>query len=129
LVKFKKLAGGGYFKIANQSVAPALTRLGYSKKQIKEVVEYIVGTSSIEDAPHINWESLSAKGFMDIDLEKLEKVLPSVFELKHAFNVFTFGEEVLQRIGFTEDQYTAWDFNLLKELGFTQAQINEANDH
>ncbi len=129
LVKFKKLAGGGYFKIANQSVAPALTRLGYSKKQIKEVVEYIVGTSSIEDAPHINWESLSAKGFMDVDLEKLEKVLPSVFELKHAFNVFTFGEEVLQRIGFTEDQYTAWDFNLLKELGFTQAQINEANDH
>ncbi len=129
LVKFKKLAGGGYFKIVNQSLAPALTNLGYSKEQLKEVVDYIVGTNSIEDAPHINRESLAAKGFSDEDLEKLERALPSVFELRHAFNVFTFGEETLQRIGFTEDQYTGWEFNLLKELGFTSAQITEANDH
>ena len=76
LVKFKKLAGGGYFKIANQSVAPALDHLGYDDEQIKDVVEYIVGTSSIDGAPHINRESLTAKGFEDEDLAKLEKALP-----------------------------------------------------
>jgi ribonucleoside-diphosphate reductase alpha chain len=129
LVKFKKLAGGGYFKIANQSVAPALRHLGYDEGQIKDVVEYIVGTSSIDGAPHINRETLTAKGFDDEDLAKLEKALPSVFELKHAFNVFTFGEATLQRLGFEVDEYTGWDFNLLKALGFSSKEINEANDH
>jgi len=128
LVKFKKLAGGGYFKIANQSVAPALTRLGYDDAQIKGVVEYIVGTSSLDGAPHINRETLTGKGFSDEDLDKLEKALPSVFELRHAFNVFTFGEQTLQRLGFGVDEYTGWDFNLLKALGFSSQQIREAND-
>jgi ribonucleoside-diphosphate reductase alpha chain len=129
LVKFKKLAGGGYFKIANQSVAPALRHLGYDEDQIKDVVEYIVGTSSIDGAPHINRETLTERGFEDEDLAKLEKALPSVFELKHAFNVFTFGEQTLQRLGFGVDEYTSWDFNLLKALGFTSKEIDEANDH
>jgi ribonucleoside-diphosphate reductase alpha chain len=129
LVKFKKLAGGGYFKIANQSVAPALRHLGYEEDQIKDVVEYIVGTSSIDRAPHINRETLMDKGFDDEDLAKLEKALPAVFELKHAFNVFTFGESTLQRLGFGVDEYTSWEFNLLKALGFTSGEISEANDH
>jgi ribonucleoside-diphosphate reductase alpha chain len=129
LVKFKKLAGGGYFKIANQSVAPALRHLGYDEGQIKDVVEYIVGTSSLDDAPHINRETLAAKGFTDEDLDKVEKALPAIFELRHAFNVFTFGEETLQRLGFGVDEYTGWEFNLLKALGFTSKEINEANDH
>jgi ribonucleoside-diphosphate reductase alpha chain len=129
LVKFKKLAGGGYFKIANQSVAPALRHLGYDPGQIKDIVEYIVGTSSIDDAPHINRETLLEKGFDEEDLDKLEKTLPSVFELKHAFNVFTFGEPTLQRLGFGVDEYTGWEFNLLKALGFSSKQIGEANDH
>jgi ribonucleoside-diphosphate reductase alpha chain len=129
LVKFKKLAGGGYFKIANQSVAPSLRHLGYEEGQIKDVVEYIVGTSSIDGAPHINRETLTDKGFDDEDLAKLEKALPAVFELKHAFNVFTFGESTLQRLGFGVDEYTGWEFNLLKALGFTPAEIGEANDH
>ncbi len=129
LVKFKKLAGGGYFKIANQSVAPALTRLGYTPGQIKEVVEYIVGTSSLEGAPHINRETLEAKGFDDADLDAVEKALPAVFELRHAFNVFTFGEATLQRLGFGIDEYTGWDFNLLRALGFSTSEIAEANDH
>ncbi len=128
LVKFKKLAGGGYFKIVNQSVAPALTRLGYDIHQIHDIVEYIVGTSSIEGAPHINTESLLEKGFSEEDLIKLQATLPGVFELKHAFNVFTFGEETLQRLGFTVDEYTSWDFDLLRALGFTREQIAEAND-
>ncbi len=129
LVKFKKLAGGGYFKIANQSVAPALRHLAYEEGQITDVVEYIVGTSSIDGAPHINRETLMDKGFDDEDLAKLEKALPAVFELKHAFNVFTFGESTLQRLGFGVDEYTGWEFNLLKALGFTSAEIGEANDH
>jgi ribonucleoside-diphosphate reductase alpha chain len=70
LIKFKKLAGGGYFKIVNQSVAPALTRLGYAPDEIKAIVEYIVGTSSISGAPHINEESLKQLGFNDEDLVK-----------------------------------------------------------
>jgi ribonucleoside-diphosphate reductase alpha chain len=129
LVKFKKLAGGGYFKIVNQSVAPALTHLGYSPDQISEIVTYIVGTSSIEGAPHINTDTLLEKGFSEEDILKLQAALPSVFELKHAFNVFTFGEETLQRLGLSVDEYTSWDFDLLRALGFTRAQITEANDH
>lgn len=129
LVKFKKLAGGGYFKIVNQSVAPALVRLGYTPEQITDILTYIVGTSSIEGAPHINTESLIEKGFTEEDILKLQAALPSVFELKHAFNVFTFGEETLQRIGFEVDDYTGWDFDLLRALGFSKAEITEANDH
>ena len=129
LVKFKKLAGGGYFKIVNQSVAPALTRLGYSAEQIQDVLRYIVGTSSVDGAPHINVESLTELGFDREDIAKLEATLPAVFELKHAFNVFTFGEETLQRLGFDVDEYTSWEFDLLRALGFTRSQIAEANDH
>ena len=129
LVKFKKLAGGGYFKIVNQSVAPALTKLGYAPEQIRDIVRYIVGTSSIDGAPHINRESLSAKGFTQEDLEKLEATLPAVFELKHAFNVFTFGEAAMQRLGFEVDEYTSFDFDMLRALGFTRQQVTEANDH
>ncbi len=129
LVKFKKLAGGGYFKIVNQSVAPALDRLGYTDAQIKEMVQSIVGTSSIEGAPHINRETLLEKGFTDEDLTKLAAALPAVFELKHAFNVFTFGEDTMTRLGFGPDDYASFDFNLLRALGFTQKQIAEANDH
>jgi ribonucleoside-diphosphate reductase alpha chain len=129
LVKFKKLAGGGYFKIVNQSVAPALTNLGYSTDEISDMLTYIVGTSSIEGSPHINTDTLLEKGFSEEDILKLQANLPAVFELKHAFNVFTFGEETMQRLGFTVDDYTSWDFDLLRALGFTKTQITEANDH
>ncbi len=129
LVKFKKLAGGGYFKIVNQSVAPALASLGYKSDQINDVVRYIVGTNSMEGAPHINKLTLAEKGFDSDDLAKLEATLPGVFDLKHAFNVFTFGEPTLQRLGFGVDEYTSWNFDLLKALGFTKEQIARANDH
>ncbi|HUG09204.1 MAG TPA: vitamin B12-dependent ribonucleotide reductase [Acidimicrobiia bacterium] len=129
LVKFKKLAGGGYFKIVNQSVAPALVRLGYSPAEISDIVTYIVGTSSIEGAPHINTDTLLEKGFSEEDILKLQATLPAVFELKHAFNVFTFGEETMARLGFSVDEYTSWEFDLLRALGFTRAQITGANDH
>ncbi|NNF69764.1 MAG: adenosylcobalamin-dependent ribonucleoside-diphosphate reductase, partial [Acidimicrobiia bacterium] len=129
LVKFKKLAGGGYFKIVNQSVTPALANLGYSEAQQSEIVTYIVGTSSLDDAPFINSESLSAKGFTAEEIAKIEATLPGVFELKHAFNVFVIGEAALQRLGFEVDEYTSWEFDLLAALGFSRSEITAANDH
>jgi ribonucleoside-diphosphate reductase alpha chain len=128
LVKFKKLAGGGYFKIVNQSVAPALRTLGYAPAQIDEIVRYIVGSSSLQGAPHVNRTTLLDKGFTDEDLQKIEKTLPTVFELKHAFNVFVIGEQTLQRLGFGVDEYTSWDFDLLSALGFSKDQIREAGE-
>ncbi len=129
LVKFKKLAGGGYFKIVNQSVAPALRHLGYAESQIDDVVKYIVGTSSFDGAPGIDRTALLDKGFLDEEIDKLEKTLPTVFELKHAFNVFVVGEAALQRLGFEVNEYTSFDFDLLRALGFSKDQITQANDH
>ncbi len=129
LVKFKKLAGGGYFKIVNQSVTPALRHLGYSDDQVKEIVEYIVGSSSFDGAPHVNREALLSKGLTEADITKLEKALPATFELRFAFNAYSLGTDVMDRLGISADQYTAPDFNLLRELGFTPSQIAEANDH
>ena len=128
LVKFKKLAGGGYFKIANQSVAPALRRLGYRADQIADILTYVVGASSLAGAPHINPESLSARGFTPDDLIRVERALPGAFELGHALNPLTLGEEAMERIGFSEDDYSAPDFDLASALGFTEEQISRAND-
>ncbi len=128
LVKFKKLAGGGYFKIINQSIPPALERLGYNAKQISDIVTYVRGTSSLKAAPHINEDSLKAKGFSEEDLATLEKKLESVFELSQAFNHFTLGAPTLERIGFSRNEFEAPHFNLLKRLGFSEAEINEANE-
>ena len=86
LVKFKKLAGGGYFKIANQSLKPALRNLGYSEQERTDILTYVLGTLSLDGAPHINRESLAAKGFTDADLDRVEAALPGVFELGFAFS-------------------------------------------
>ena len=127
LVKFKKLAGGGYFKIANQSIDPALRTLGYDAAQRKEIVDYVVGTMTLDGAPSINRESLIGKGFNASEVEAIEATLPGVFDLRHAFNVFVVGEEALQRIGFVEDQYTSFEFDLLGALGFSNQEITAAN--
>nr|MDJ0962427.1 vitamin B12-dependent ribonucleotide reductase [Acidimicrobiia bacterium] len=129
LVKFKKLAGGGYFKIANQSIAPALKRLGYSDTTIEQILDYVVGTMSLTRAPHINTATLIAKGFTADDIQKIESVLPGVFELGFAFNQWTLGEDVMQRLGFTPEQYTDPGFNMLRALGFSDSEIVEANDY
>jgi ribonucleoside-diphosphate reductase alpha chain len=129
LVKFKKLAGGGYFKIANQSIAPALSRLGYTDHQVEQIIDYVVGTMSLHRAPHVNTATLIAKGFTADDIEKIEDVLPGVFELGFAFNHWTLGEETMQRLGLLPEQYTDPGFNMLKTLGFSDADIREANDH
>jgi ribonucleoside-diphosphate reductase alpha chain len=129
LVKFKKLAGGGYMKIANQSVAPALKTLRYSESEIQDIMQYVMGTLSLEGAPHINRVSLKSKGFNDEDIAKVEKTLPQVFEISFAFNRWAMGDETMKRLGFTEEQMNDPSFNLLRALGFTKEQIEEANVH
>ena len=130
LVKFKKLAGGGYFKIVNQSVEHALRHLGYSEDQIREIEQFAKGTGTLKGAPHINMATLRAKGFDDEALARIEQALPSAFELQFAFNKYTLGDEFCkERLGFTEEQLADWNFSILRDgLGFTQQQIEEASD-
>ncbi|MFO0876959.1 MAG: vitamin B12-dependent ribonucleotide reductase [Gemmataceae bacterium] len=128
LIKFKKLAGGGYFKIINASIPPALARLGYSQRQIEEIVRYCRGAGTFIGCPHINRDSLKAKGFPDAVLDRLEQQLPSVFELPFAFNRWSIGDDVLTgSIGFTKEQIEAPGFDVLTALGFTRSQIEEAS--
>ncbi len=129
LVKFKKLAGGGYFKIVNQSLKLALNKLGYNKEEVEDIEIYIRGTSSLKNSPQINAESLKAKGFTDEDLQKIEKALLGVFDITFAFTPTAVGEDALKRFGFTPEQYKTPGFNLLKALGFIDSQIEEANIH
>ena len=130
LVKFKKLAGGGYFKIANQSIAPALRNLGYSKAQIDDIVTYVVGRKTLAGAPGINHETLQAKGFDDEALKKIEDSLEGAFDVSFAFNKGILGEDFLKtKLGLTEEQLEDWSFNLLEHLGFKKAEIQEATDY
>lgn len=129
LVKFKKLAGGGYMKIANQSVKPALINLGYAEQEVTDIMRYVMGTLSLEGAPYINRESLRKKGCTDKDIANIEKNLPQVFELPFAFNKWTLGEETMKNLGFTQEQMDDFNLNILKELGFSKDQIEEANTY
>jgi ribonucleoside-diphosphate reductase alpha chain len=127
LVKFKKLSGGGYFKIINQSVPQALRNLKYSENEIEEIVNYAKGHASLKNAPHINFESLAKKGFTPNEIIKLEAALPTAFEIGFVFNAFNLGEECLQRLGFKPEDYNNFEWSLLEALGFTDKQIEEAN--
>jgi len=129
LVKFKKLSGGGYFKIINQSMPAALKKLGYKPEQIDAIVKYAKGTGTLAGAPYINHQSLSLKGFIASEITKLDKAVEGAFEIGFVFNVYTLGEECLKRLGFTPEQFFAPDFSLLHELGFTDAEIDAANDY
>ncbi len=128
LVKFKKLAGGGYFKIANQSLRPALVNLGYEPQQITEILRYVMGTLTLHDAPHINFQSLKALGFTQDELDKIEGTLPGVFEIGFAFSPWALKPETFERLHIPESEWQAPGFNLLKRLGFNTQQINQAND-
>jgi ribonucleoside-diphosphate reductase alpha chain len=130
LVKFKKLAGGGYFKIINQSVPLALKNLGYSRKEINDIVRYAKGSGSLDGCPHINPETLKEKGFTDEKLEAIENALPGSFDIKFAFNHWTLGEEFCKEVlNISEDQLSDHNFDMLRFLGFTREQIQEANDY
>ena len=129
LVKFKKLSGGGYFKIINQSVPAALKNLNYTAEEALAIEQYAVGAASFEKAPFINNQSLAEKGFTPTEIEKLNSVAPAAFEIGFIFNRFTLGDECMQRLGFSEDVYSDWSFNLLEAIGFTEDQIAAANDY
>jgi ribonucleoside-diphosphate reductase alpha chain len=127
LMKFKKLAGGGYMKIANQSIGPALNALGYEANQVTEIINYVIGSMSLESSPYVNKKSLMEKGLSEEDIAKIEAALPGAFEIQHAFNVFVLGEQTLKRLGIPEEEYTSFDFNLLETLGFSRNEIAQAN--
>jgi ribonucleoside-diphosphate reductase alpha chain len=129
LVKFKKLSGGGYFKIINQSVPVALKNLGYNEKEVDGIIKYAVGSGTFAGAPHINHQSLSEKGFIAEEIAKLDKAVASAFEIGFVFNVYALGEECLQRLGFKPEQYYNFEWSLLEALGYTDEQIEAANDY
>ena len=139
LVKFKKLAGGGYFKIANASVKPALEAMGYPPEQMRDILIYLLGTLSV-DVPMVNADGrpvqgttfkswLLDKGLIEADIVKLNDALPGVFEVSFAFNAWTLGDDAMRRMGF--DPETAKSdaaFNLLRELGLSKKQVDALND-
>ncbi len=122
LVKFKKLAGGGYFKIVNESVPEALRRLGYTKQQSEEIVAFVVGTNTLKSAAPINDQALAGKGLTAGEIARVEAQLPKVFELAHAFNAFVIGEEGMKRLGLQAED------DVLRKLGFSEAEIDQSND-
>ena len=129
LVKFKKLSGGGYFKIINQSVPVALRNLGYSEKETASIIKYAVGAATFAGAPFINHQSLSERGFIADEIKKLDAAVSSAFDIAFVFNKYTLGEECLQRLGFTPTQYNNFEWSLLEALGFSEDEIEAANDY
>jgi ribonucleoside-diphosphate reductase alpha chain len=129
LVKFKKLAGGGYFKIINQSVAEALRRLGYAESVIEEIVQYVLGTPSLRGAPYVNETTLRQRGLTDEEIARAQKELPRVLELAQAFTPWTLGEEPFRRLRIDLAKARAPGFDLLRELGFAPEEIRQAQRH
>ncbi len=128
LVKFKKLAGGGYFKIINQSLPPALKKLGYSQEHIHDIITYATGTRTLKQSPFLNHEALRAKGCTPEALERLEASLDGVFEIQFAFNKWILGEKFCRdALGFSDAQLDDPQFNMLNALGFTHEEILAAN--
>ncbi len=129
LVKFKKLAGGGYFKIINQSLPMALRTLGYSQAQIDDIIAYCVGRKTLQGAPSINHDTLRARGFDEAGIARIESALEGSFDITFAFNAWTLGEGYVQeRLGLNAARLGEWNGNLLRALGFTAAEIEAAND-
>ncbi len=130
LVKFKKLAGGGYFKIINRSVPAALEKLGYDSAQIEDIVAYAVGRGTLADAPEINHTALIGHGFGPDEIEKLEAALAGAFDIRFVFNQWTLGEEFCKGVlGIPAEKLADPGFDLLRHLGFTNRQIEAANTH
>lgn len=130
LVKFKKLAGGGYFKIINRAVPEALRVLGYTEAEIGEIEAYAVGHGSLAQAPGVNHTSLKARGFSDAAVAKIEGALGSAFDIKFVFNRWTLGDDIaIDELGFTDEQLNDPAFDMLSALGFEADEISMANEH
>ncbi len=130
LVKFKKLVGGGYFKIVNQSLKPALENLGYGDEQIRDIENYVKGYATLKGCPHINAKSLKEKGFTEKEMLAIEAQLTGIFELKFAFNKFSLGEEFCRKVlGMGDVELNDIEFDMLTALGFNKEQIEQANEY
>ncbi|WP_242920134.1 vitamin B12-dependent ribonucleotide reductase [Pontibacter liquoris] len=129
LVKYKKLAGGGYFKIINQSIPAALARLGYTSEEQAAIVNYAKGHATLQGAPHLNAQALAQLGFTAPDQATLEAALPTAYDIEALFSTYTLGEDCLQRLGFAPAQYVQPTFSLLQALGFTAKQVADMNDY
>ncbi|NTW49459.1 MAG: vitamin B12-dependent ribonucleotide reductase, partial [Chlorobiales bacterium] len=129
IVKFKKLSGGGYFKIVNQSVHKALANLGYIGKQIDDIEKYCKGSGTLLGCPTINRQRLKEKGFPDEKVEAIEEQLDNVFDIKFAFNKWALGEDFCMKLGFSEAELSDPAFDMLKGIGFTKEEIEAANDY
>ncbi|MGF1630077.1 MAG: vitamin B12-dependent ribonucleotide reductase [Kiloniellaceae bacterium] len=130
IVKFKKLAGGGYFKIINRTVPEALRTLGYGEGEIEAIIRHAVGHGTLEDAPGINHARLKTKGFTESALQALEAGLASAFDVKFAFNKWSLGEEFcIKALGFTRAELEDVSFDMLSALGFTKEEVDAANAH
>ncbi len=130
LVKFKKLAGGGYFKIINRAVPEALRALGYAENEIAEIEAYAVGHGSLSNAPGVNHTTLKAKGFTPEAVTTVEKALPTAFDIKFAFNKWTLGEEFcVKTLGIPPEELNRPNFDMLAHLGFGRREIEAANIH
>ena len=127
LVKFKKLAGGGFFKIINQAIPAALRRLGYGDDQIDEIVAYTVGRGTLQGCGTINPEALALRGFDEAAIERVEGALGEAFEIGNAFAPHVLGEETLRGLGFTDQDLAEWNLDVLARLGFSKEEIDEAN--
>ena len=128
LVKFKKLAGGGYFKIINRMVPTALETLGYDRQAIDDIRLHAVGRGTLDAAPHINHATLAAKGFTDEAIQQIEAALPTAFDIKYVFNRFTLGDAFCREVLELGDaQLNDAGFDMLQHLGFSAKQIEEAN--
>ncbi len=128
LVKFKKLAGGGYFKIVNRSVNRALEMLGYTPEQIQDILTYVTGTMSLNGAPHVNRAALQQRGLAADDIDRIERSLPGVFELKHAFQASALSPVTLARLGIAEADARRPGFDLLTRLNFSAGEVAEAEE-
>lgn len=127
-VKFKKLVGGGYFKIINRMIPKALKKLGYTESQVQDMIDYAVGHGTLESAPCISFENLRQKGFTESVLDALKESLKSAFDIKFAFNRWTLGEEFCSKVlGFTKDQLDDLSFDILSALGYSKQEIEKAN--
>jgi ribonucleoside-diphosphate reductase alpha chain len=130
LVKFKKLAGGGYFKIINRTVPVGLCTLGYDEAEIEDIARYAVGHATLKGAPHVNHENLRKLGFTDDALAKLESRLAGAFEIRNVFNKYDLGEDFCRdTLGFSDEELNSYSFNMLEALGFTKTQIQAADTY
>ena len=130
IVKFKKLAGGGYFKIINRVVPEALANMGYGQSQIDDIINYAVGAGSLKNCQSISVNALKDKGFGDAELAKVEGAMESAFDVKFVFNRFTLGDDFCkQTLGFSDEQLNDFNFNMLEALGFDKEAVEAANVH